>query len=74
MHFYKGQFLIIEEKNPKAVPKTKLMLKTAKIIELPCILSCFFIKVVVFDVDLFPPCFCMESPKYKNTHKVGDKH
>ena len=50
------------KKNPKAVQKTKLMLKKAKIILFPYILSCFFIKMVLFDGDLFSPCFCTESP------------
>ena len=68
--FLNGPFLRIK-KNPKLVPKTKMMLKTAKIIQLPYILSGFFIKMVLFDVDLFSPCFYMKSPIYNIFLEVG---
>ena len=38
------------------------MLKKAKTIKVPFIFSYFFIKMLFFDVDLFSPCFDMESP------------
>ena len=62
MHFLKNRpFLRIKKKNSKVLPKTKLMLKTPKIIYLFYILSCFFIKMVLFGIDLFFPYFYMES-------------
>ena len=55
-----GEFTI---KFPKG-PKTKLMPKTAKPMYVPYILSYFFTKMLLFDVDLSSPCFDMESPCY----------
>ena len=51
------------------VPKVKLMPKRAKSITVPYILSYFFIKMFFFDVDLFSPCFDMESPYYEGNLK-----
>ena len=50
----KSSFLkIYKEKKSKKVPKTKLVLNTAKTIYIPYILSYFFIKMLLFDIDLF---------------------
>ena len=52
------------------VPKTKITLKTEKYKHLIIIYStlylCFFIKILFFYVDLFSPCFYMESPWNNN--------
>ena len=64
--FFNWNFLINVLSFFKCLQKTwlqnkKIMLKMVKPIYVPSILSYFFIKIVLFDVDLFPPCFDMES-------------
>ena len=46
------------------VPKTEFMLKIAKTILVPYIFSNFFIKSLLFEVDIISPCFNMESPSF----------
>ena len=58
-----GPFFENLEKKSKTVSKAKLMPKTAKTIEVPYFLSDFFIKMLLFDIDLFSFCFDMESPR-----------
>ena len=58
-HFW--VFLIFGKKHPKI---TKVVQKTAKIINLPYYLSNFIKKNPLFDVDLFSWTFDMESPYY----------
>ena len=56
-HFW--VFFIFGKKHPKI---TKVVQKTAKIINLPYYLSHFIKKNPLFDVDLFSRTFDMESP------------
>ena len=50
----------LEKKKFQNSPKNQIDAKMAKTIQVPYILSYFFIKMVFFDVDLFSPCFDME--------------
>ena len=49
------------------------MLKMAKTILVPYIFSNFFIKSLLFEVDIISPCFNMESPLFtqENTLKIA---